>query len=74
MGSEVGSNVGAYTTLKSESGCLRPVSSGPNVPITVWKFQKFPATQIYHEINLRDFRSLKTAILTHSTKSKIQGH
>ena len=31
---------------------------------TVWKFLKFPATQILREINFRDFRSENTAILT----------
>ena len=32
---------------------------------TVWKFQKFSDTQIFHEINFSDFRGPKTAILRH---------
>ena len=32
---------------------------------TVWKFQDFSVTQILREINFRDFRSAKSAILTH---------
>ena len=32
---------------------------------TVWKFQKFSITQILHEINFRDSKSAKSAILTH---------
>ena len=31
--------------------------------LTEWKFQKFSATQIFREINFRDFRGSKTAIL-----------
>ena len=33
---------------------------------TVWKFQDFTITQILREINFQDFRSAKSAILTHS--------
>ena len=32
---------------------------------TVWKFQKFPATQISRQNNYRDYRAPKTAILTY---------
>ena len=31
----------------------------------MWKFQDFPITQILREINLRDSRRAKCAILTH---------
>ena len=31
--------------------------------LTVWKIVNFSATQIFREINFRDFRGLKTAIL-----------
>ena len=32
---------------------------------TVWKLQDFPITWILREINFGDFRSAKSAILTH---------
>ena len=32
---------------------------------TVWKIQKFPDTQIFREINFKDFGGPKTAILAH---------
>ena len=35
------------------------------VEITVWKFQNFSATQILREIDFRDFRGPKYAILVH---------
>ena len=31
----------------------------------MWKFQDFPITQILREINFEDFKSAKSAILTH---------
>ena len=31
---------------------------------TVWKFQKFPATLVFREINSNDSRSAKSATLT----------
>ena len=31
----------------------------------MWKFQHFPMTQILREINFENFRSTKSAILTH---------
>ena len=33
--------------------------------ITMWKFKDFSTTQILREINFEDFRSAKSAILTH---------
>ena len=33
--------------------------------VTVWKINNFSATQIFREINFRDFRGLKTAVLKH---------
>ena len=33
--------------------------------VTVCKFQNFPTTLIFHEINFRNFRAQKPAILTH---------
>ena len=35
---------------------------------TVWKFQNFPATQIFREINFWDFRGLKTVIITQGSE------
>ena len=38
---------------------------------TVWKFQEFSITQILREINFEDFRSAKSAILTHLEALKL---
>ena len=36
-----------------------PKSVCKGIENTVWKFQKFPATQILREMNFRDFRGRK---------------
>ena len=41
------------------------MKSVANKQLTVWKFHDFPITQISREINLGDFRSAESAILTH---------
>ena len=42
--------------------------------ITVWKFHDFLITQILREINFRDSRSAKSAILTHLEALKYESY
>ena len=39
-----------------------PKSVCKGIENTVWKFQKFPASQILHEINFEESRSAKNAV------------
>ena len=42
-----------------------PISVDLAISFTVWKFQDFSIIHILHETNFGDYRSAKSAILTH---------
>ena len=61
----------SYRDLKLNRSFLKIYIILVELAPTVWKFQKFPATQIFREINIRKFKGPKTAILTNLEAPKI---
>ena len=56
---------GSVLRVKTTAIQMAVTSTKKRLLVTVWKFQKLSVKQILREINFRDFRGPKTAILTH---------